>query len=393
MPVNQPSKAATAPWHRNPVIRGYIYQVLLVLLIVSIGYYLFNNTLYNMEKRNIKTGFGFLSSEAGFGIIQSLIDYSETDTFGRTFIVGLLNTILVSALGIFFATIIGFTMGIARLSHNWIVARIAQVYVETFRNIPLLIQILFWYTITLQLPAVRQSFSFGDLFFLNQRGMSIPAPVLGDGFTFVTITFFAALLGAKFLGTWAKKRQDQTGQQFPVFWASLGLIIIVPGIVFLAMGSPLSWDVPQLKGFNFRGGWRLLPELMALLLALTVYTGTFIAETVRAGIQSVPHGQTEAARALGLKPRVTTKLIILPQALKVIIPPLTSQYLNLTKNSSLAAAIGYPDLVAVFAGTTLNQTGQAVEIIAMTMGVYLSLSLLMSFLMNIYNRRVALVER
>ena len=368
-------------------------QFLLVMGILLFGYFIFNNTQTNLEKRSIKTGFDFLTTEAGFGIVQTLVEYDETSTFGRTFVVGLLNTLLVSAVGIVLATILGFVMGIARLSNNWIVAKLAKTYVELFRNIPLLIQILFWYSILMGLPTVRQSMSFGDLFFLSNRGLYTPYPVFEEGMGLVGVTFILAIIGCKILGRWAHKRQDEMGEQFPVFYTSIAILIGLPGLTFLAMGSPMTWDIPSLRGFNFGGGLGILPEFMALLLALTIYTGSFIAEIVRSGIQAVSHGQTEAAYALGLKPGVTTRLIILPQALRIIIPPLTSQYLNLTKNSSLATAIGYPDLVAVFAGTTLNQTGQAVEIMGMTMGVYLVISLSISFLMNIYNRKVALIER
>ncbi len=381
------------PWHRDPIIRGYIYQTLLIAAVIAFGYFIFNNTLYNMEKRNIKTGFEFLSSEAGFGILFSLIEYDESFSYGRTFVVGLLNTILVSGLGIVFATLLGFIMGIARLSPNWIVAQVAKYYVEIFRNIPLLIQILFWYSIVVKLPSARKSLAVGDWLFLNNRGFYIPAPVFEEGFGIVLGALLVSIIAVYLLTKWAKRQQEATGEQFPTFYVSLGILIFVPGLVFFIAGSPLSWSMPALKGFNFRGGASMIPELMALLIALTVYTGTFIAETVRAGIQAVDHGQSEAAHALGLRQGLTIRLIIMPQALRVIIPPLTSQYLNLTKNSSLATAIGYPDLVAVFAGTTLNQTGQAVEIIGMTMAVYLSLSLTISVFMNWYNKKIALVER
>ncbi|MBF0289112.1 MAG: amino acid ABC transporter permease [SAR324 cluster bacterium] len=381
------------PWHRDPIIRGYIYQVLLILLVIGFGYFIFNNTLHNMEKRNIKTGFSFLNSEAGFGILFSLIEYNASFSYGRTFVVGLLNTILVSTLGIVFATTLGFVMGVSRLSTNWIVAKVAKYYVEIFRNIPLLIQIMFWYSVVVKLPSARNSIAIGDWFFLSNRGFYTPAPVFEEGFGAVTGAMVAAVIVVVFLARWARKKQELTGEQFPVFRVSLAILIFLPGIVFLVSGSPLSWSIPALKGFNFKGGASFIPELMALLIALTVYTGTFIAETVRAGIQAVDHGQSEAAHALGLRQSFTIRLIIMPQALRVIIPPLTSQYLNLTKNSSLATAIGYPDLVAVFAGTTLNQTGQAVEIIAMTMAVYLSLSLTISVFMNWYNKKIALVER
>ena len=386
-----PEKAAL--W-RRPAFRAVVFQILLVLGLVSFGYYLFNNTLTNLEQRGISTGFEFLSYEAGFGILQTLVEYDETHTYGRTFLVGLLNTLLVAGLGIFFATIIGFVMGVSRLSKNWLVARIATVYIEIFRNIPLLLQIFFWYFAVLQpLPSPRQSININDSFFINNRGTYTPAPVFEDGFGWVFATFIIAAVIVVFMTRWAHRRQELTGQQFHTVYVSLGLLIGMPLIVFLLMGMPLSWDYPELKGFNFSGGLTVIPELLALLLALSIYTGAFIAEAVRSGILAVSHGQTEAAYALGLRPGVTLRLVIIPQALRVIIPQLTSQYLNLTKNSSLATAIGYPDLVAVFAGTTLNQTGQAVEVIAMTMAVYLTISLLISMFMNWYNKRKQLVER
>ena len=389
-----PTSASKVPLWRQPAFRAALFQILLVLGILAFGYYLLSNTLHNMEQRGITTGFGFLSNEAGFGILKSLIPYDETHTYGRTFIVGLLNTLLVAGLGIFFATFIGFFMGVARLSHNWLVARLATVYIETFRNIPLLLQIMFWYFAVLRpLPGPRESINVGDAMFLNNRGLFLPEPVAEQGFWLVGVALLVAIVAVVFLVRWAHRRQEETGQQFPNVSVGLGLILGLPLLVFWLSGSPLHLDYPALKGFNFRGGMEVIPELAALVLALSIYTGAFIAEAVRSGILSVTHGQTEAAYALGLKPRVTLKLVIIPQAMRVIIPQLTSQYLNLTKNSSLATAIGYPDLVNVFAGTTLNQTGQAVEVIAMTMGVYLSISLLISMFMNWYNKRKMLVER
>jgi general L-amino acid transport system permease protein len=387
-------KPSKPPVWNDPQYRALFFQIVLIL---ALGYFLVtivNNTLQNMESRGISTGFAFLSEPAGFGILQSLIDFNESNTYGRTFFVGLLNTVLVSSLGIRTATILGFIMGIARLSHNWLISKLATVYIETFRNIPLLLQIFFWYFAVLgALPSVRQSMSLGAGIEFNNRGLYLPAPVPQDGFAIVGWLFFIGIAAAFYIRRWARKRQDKTGQQFPVFFTSLGVIIGIPLIVFLIVGSPLAWDYPELKGFNFKGGTAIIPELLALLLALTIYTGTFIAETVRAGINAVSHGQTEASLAMGLTRGQTMRLVIIPQAMRVIIPPLTSQYLNLAKNSSLATAVGYPDIVAVFMGTTLNQTGQAVEITAMTMAVYLTISLTISFFMNWYNKKMALVER
>jgi len=382
------------PLWRQPAFRAVVFQVLLVLGILAFGNYLLSNTLHNMEQRGITTGFGFLSNEAGFGILQTLIDYQETDTYGRTFVIGLLNTLLVAGLGIFFATFLGFFIGVARLSHNWLVARLATVYIETFRNIPLLLQIMFWYFAVLRpLPAPRESLTVGDAVFLNNRGLFMPKPVAEEGFGMVLIALLVAVVASVLLVRWARRRQEATGRQFPSGLVSLGTIVGLPLLVFWLSGSPLQWDDPVLGKFNIRGGLEVIPELAALTLALSIYTAAFIAEAVRSGIMAVSHGQTEAAYALGLRPRITLKLVIIPQAMRVIIPQLTSQYLNLTKNSSLATAIGYPDLVNVFAGTTLNQTGQAVEVIAMTMGVYLTISLTISMFMNWYNKRKQLIER
>lgn len=377
----------------DPGKRALIFQVLLVLVLGSFAWFIVSNTLNNLEQRGITTGFGFLSQEAGFGIPLSLVEYSEASTYGRTFIVGLLNTVLVSVMGIIAATILGFILGVARLSDNWLIAKLSAVYIEIFRNIPLLLQIFFWYFAVLRaLPSPRQSIEFLGSY-LNIRGLSMPAPVAEPGFSLVWIALAVGIVGTFVMTKWAHKRQDATGKIFPVGWASLGLIIGLPLLVFLVSGAPLTLDHPELKGFNFRGGMTIIPEFVALWLALTIYTAAFIAETVRGGILSVPHGQLEAASALGLPKTRTLRLIVIPQAMRVIIPPLTNQYLNLTKNSSLATAIGYPDLVSVFAGTTLNQTGQAIEVISMTMAVYLSLSVLTSIFMNWYNKRKSLIER
>jgi len=379
---------------RNPRVRAVAFQVVALVLVLWFFWTIFDNTMTNMESRGITTGFGFLDNTAGFGILFSLIPYDETNTYGRTFVVGLLNTLLVSGLGILFATIIGFILGVARLSPNWLIAKMALVYIEITRNIPLLLQIFFWYFAVLRtVPGPRQSLEFPLGSFLNNRGLYAPAPQVEPSFWAVIITFGLAIVGSVLLLRWAKKRQDATGQRFPAWPVSLGMIIGLPLVVFWIIGAPLTWDVPELKGFNFKGGMRLIPEFIALWLALTLYTAAFIGEIVRSGIQAVSHGQTEASQALGLKRGQLLRLIVIPQAMRIIIPPLTSQYLNLTKNSSLATAIGYPDLVSVFMGTSLNQTGQAVEIVAMTMAVYVTISLSISLLMNLYNRAVALKER
>ncbi|APU73907.1 amino acid ABC transporter permease [Vibrio parahaemolyticus] len=378
----------------NPAFRSAIFQIIAIAALVFFFYTIINNALNNLDARGIATGFGFLNQEAGFGIGLTLIEYNETYSYGRTFIVGLLNTALVSVLGIILATAIGFTMGVARLSTNWLVSRLAAVYIETFRNIPLLLQIFFWYFAVLQaLPSARQSLSLGEAIFLNVRGLYFPAPVFNEGSGVVIAAFVIGLVATISISIWARNKQRLTGQQTPMGRIGLGLLVGLPLLVYFVAGMPISLEYPELKGFNFKGGISIIPELAALLLALSVYTAAFIAEIVRSGINAVSHGQTEAAMSLGLPRAKTLKLVVIPQALRIIIPPLTSQYLNLTKNSSLAMAIGYPDLVSVFAGTTLNQTGQAIEIIAMTMGVYLTLSLLTSALMNLYNRKVALVER
>ncbi|MBP3142117.1 amino acid ABC transporter permease [Aliivibrio fischeri] len=378
----------------NPTFRAILFQVIAVAALVFFFYTIVNNALSNLESRGIATGLGFLDQEAGFGIGLSLVEYDETYSYGRTFVVGLLNTALVSVLGIFFATILGFAVGIARLSSNWLVSRCAAVYIETFRNIPLLLQIFFWYFAVLQaLPSPRQSLSLGESVFLNVRGLFFPSPIFEAGSSLIGIAVIAAIVFILFLSKWAKNKQRITGQQTPVLRYSLLALFGLPTLAYFISGMPISIEYPELKGFNFRGGISIIPELAALVVALSVYTASFIAEIVRSGINAVSHGQTEAAMALGLPRKRTLKLVVIPQAMRIIIPPLTSQYLNLTKNSSLAMAIGYPDLVSVFAGTTLNQTGQAIEIITMTMAVYLTLSLLTSFLMNIYNSKVALVER
>ncbi|MEJ2632877.1 MAG: amino acid ABC transporter permease [Acidihalobacter sp.] len=382
------------PWWLNQRVRGLLAQLLVIAFVAGFFAYLAYNTHVNMQARGISNSLSFMGQEAGFDVIQSLIPYNSTSTYARVFLVGLLNTLFVAAIGIVFASILGLIVGIARLSSNWLLARLAGAFIETFRNIPLLLQIFFFYFAVMQaLPTARQSLDIGGLFFLNNRGVYLPRPVPEPAFWAVLAAFVIAAGLTVWLRRWAHRRQDLTGRPFPMFWVGLGIVVGLPLIVFFAAGMPLGWSIPHLRGFNFQGGFAAIPEFTSLLLALTIYTAASIAEIVRSGILSVSHGQTEAARSLGLPNRRVLQLVVLPQALRVIIPPVTSQYLNLTKNSSLATAIGYPDLVSVFAGTALNQTGQAVVIIAITMGVYLAISLTISLLMNWYNHRVRLIER
>ena len=378
----------------NPAVRAWLYQIIAIVAVLAIVVYLVHNTVTNLNNRGITSGFAFLERGAGFGIVQHLIDYQEGDTYGRVFVVGLLNTLLVSALCIVFASILGFFLGLARLSENWLLRKLSTIYIETFRNIPPLLQIFFWYFAVLRnLPGPRQAVSAFDLMFLSNRGLYLPAPEVGEGLLAFTAALFIAVALTVGLYRFNKTHQVKTGQLRRTWPTAVGLFIGLPLLAHLMFGPALHWDVPELRGFNFRGGLALIPELAALTLALSVYTSAFIAEIIRAGIQSVPFGQHEAARSLGLPNPVTLRQVIIPQAMRVIIPPLTSQYLNIVKNSSLAAAIGYPDMVSLFAGTVLNQTGQAIETIAITMSVYLIISLSISLLMNIYNRRIALIER
>jgi general L-amino acid transport system permease protein len=388
-----PPVVTTKPWN-DPKVRSIFFQAVLLIAVVGFGMYIFGNTAANLEKQGIATGFRFMGTTAGFGIITHLIDYNEASSYGRAFAVGFLNTILVAFTGIIAATIIGVFIGIARLSHNWLISRLAMVYIELFRNIPLLLQIFFWYFAVLRaLPAPKLSFNFMDGMFINNRGIYLPSAIYEEGFSLVLWALFIAIVAVIFMVRWANKRQEATGQQFHTFYVGIAILVGLPLLALTVTGFPLSWEIPALKGFNFKGGTVIIPEFVALWLSLSVYTASFIAEIVRAGIQAVSHGQTEASRALGLTAGPTLRLVILPQALRVIIPPLSSQFLNLTKNSSLATAIAYPEMVSVFTGTVLNQTGQAVEIISMTMAVYLSISLGISAFMNWYNARMALVER
>ncbi len=372
--------------------RGLLFQLAVVLVLAGLVAVIVANTIANLQRAGLASGFGFLTDPAFFDINQRLISYSSTSTFGRALAVGLLNTVLVSAMGIAAATVVGFLAGILRLSPNWLVSRLVGVYVEVTRNVPLLLQIIFWWTVLTALPKVRESLSIGGSVFLNNRGVRLPAPLLEAGFAWVAAALLVGIAAAVAVSIWARRRRDRSGRTFPVGWAGLALVAGLPLLVYWIAGAPVGWDMPERTRFNFRGGLNVTPELVALWFALSLYTGAFIAEIVRAGILSVGKGQIEAALALGLRPGQTMRLIVIPQALRVVIPPLTSQYLNLTKNSSLAIAIGYQDLVSI-GGTILNQSGQALEVVGIWMAVYLSLSLLTSLFMNWYNRHIALVER
>ena len=365
--------------------------VTLALVVAGIGW-LIDNVADNLDRQNIASGFGFLNERAGFGISQTLIDYDEDDSYRQVLIIGLLNTLLVSVLGIIFASVLGFLLGVGRLSRNWLISKIAMVYIEIFRNVPLLLQIMFWYFGVLRnLPSPRQAINIGDVMFLSNRGFALPSVSFMDGAGFYGLALLAIIVTAIGLRRRARKLFLATGQ-IVAFWKPLGIVSLAVLLLAGAVaGLPFAADIPSLRGFNFRGGMSVIPEFVALLLALSLYTAAFIAEIVRAGIMSVDQGQREAASALGLSHNRALSLVVIPQSLRVIIPPLTSQYLNLTKNSSLAVAIAYPDIVSVFAGTTLTQVGQAIEIIFITMMVYLLLSLLTSWAMNRYNARIALV--
>jgi general L-amino acid transport system permease protein len=368
---------------------GVVLQILFAAALAWICFEIFANARANLASQRIASGFGFLSNTAGFDVSQALISYSGSDTYTRVFLVGLLNTLLVAVIGIFFATIIGFLVGIGRLSPNWLLSRIAGAYVELVRNLPVLFQILFWYLAVLgALPNPRQSISLFGSFFLSNRGFVIPKPIGHDGLVPFAIAVVLAIVMSLLLRTHARRQLFQSGRVVTIWPYVLGLLIGLPALTALVFGKPVTFEIPELKGFNFAGGSRVIPELVALTLALSTYTAAFISEIVRAGIQSVQKGQMEAGASLGLSRGLTLRLIVVPQALRVILPPLTNQYLNLTKNSSLAVAIGYPDLFSVFAGTTLSQTGQAIEIIAITMGVYLVISLITSAIMSFYGWRI-----
>jgi general L-amino acid transport system permease protein len=393
--VAAPIEPPRAPFWRADWTKGALWQGVLLVAFVWLAWSAVENVAENMRQRGVPTDFSFWSRPAGFDVNQTLIPYSSsTSTYGDAFLVGLLNTLVVAALGVVIATVLGFLIGVARLSTNWIVAKLAAIYVEVIRNTPLLLQLLFWYNAVLKpLPNPRQSVALPGGIYLNNRGLFAPEPIFGPHFDWTLWALGLALALTFALRVWAKRLRETTDRRPPVGRIALALLVGLPLLAFLAAGAPLTWSVPELRGFNFQGGVRIYPEFVALLLGLSLYTAAFIAEIVRAGVLSVSHGQSEAAAALGLPRGRALRLVVIPQAMRVIVPPLTNQYLNLTKNSSLAVFVGYPDLVQVFAGTVLNQTGAAVQVISITMAVYLVISLATSAAMNLYNRRMALAER
>ena len=391
--ARQPAPTGGQAWFYNPKVRGIASQIIVVLLLLWGLSEIVGNTQTNLKKLNQNFGFGFLTQASGFDLSSSLIEYSSTSNYGRALVVGLLNTVMVAFLGIIFATIIGFAVGVMRLSKNRVVAGAATLYIEIIRNVPLLLQIFMWYALVLKpLPGPKAALNFFDSVFISNRGIIMPHPNFGPGASVALLTLVAALAGTWLLRKNARKRQDETGEIAPIWLISLPIIILSPFVGLLLMGWPLSFDYPELKGFNFAGGMTIVPEMMALLIALTIYTATFIAETVRSGILAVSHGQTEASSALGLSRGTALRLVVIPQAMRVIIPPLASQYLNLTKNSSLAIAIGFPDFMYA-GGTVNNQSGKAIEVVFILMAVYLALSLLTAAFMNWFNSRMKLVER
>ncbi len=391
--IQEDNVSKAVPFYNDPKKRSILFQIGTLLIVGLLTFYLISNTITNLEKQSIATGIGFLQKEAAFEIGESAIAYSAADTYGRALVVGFLNTLIVSFVGIIISILLGTVLGVARLSSNWLVSKFAGGYIELFQDIPVLLQLFFWYAFFYNiLPSPKQALNPFIGVFLSNRGLVFGIPESHPVYKYMAIVVIAACIGIYFLRRWAKARQEQTGQLFPLFRVALTVVIGLPLLTWILGGAPTAMNVPSLQGFNFVGGRNISPEFTALLLGLILYTAAFVAEVVRAGIQSVSKGQTEAAMSMGLKPAFVLNLVILPQALRVIIPPLTSQMLNLTKNSSLAVAIGYPDFVSV-AGTTINQTGQAIEGVALMMIVYLTLSLLTSAFMNWYNTKMALVER
>ena len=397
MPDNR-TVASTAPgpresWIYDPKLRGYLSQIIVVGLLLWGLYEIVVNTQANLKKLNQSFGFDFLSQASGFDLSTALVYFSSNSTYGRALWVGFLNTVLVAVIGIFLTTILGFVLGVMRLSKNWVVSRFATLYIEIVRNIPLLLQIFIWYALVLKpLPGPKQALNIANSIFISNRGIIMPHPSFGDSTWIAILMLVAALIGTWVYRRWARNEQEKTGQARPVWLVSIPIIILSPVVGLLIAGWPLTWDYPELAGFNFKGGMTLVPEFIALLLALVIYTAAFIAENVRSGILAVSHGQTEAAHALGLDNGKTLRLVVIPQALRVIIPPMASQYLNLTKNSSLAVAVGYPDLMYA-GGTVNNQSGKAIEVFSILLIVYLATSLLTSLFMNWFNSRMKLVER
>jgi general L-amino acid transport system permease protein len=368
--------------------RSLIIQTLTIGIFALVIYELVQQTAYNLDKRGISSGFDFLNMSAGYDISIRLIPFTSEDTHLRAYFVGLLNTLLIAVCGCFLATIMGFLVGIIRLSSNWLFKNIAYVYVEFTRNVPVLLQIILYYSILLHLPQIKQAIVLFDNFYLTNRGFFMPSPILKDGIGIVLGSFGLAIVATYFIKKFFQRKQEKTGKQYPVFLINSALVIFTPIIFYYITGMPIEFDSPVLKGFNFKGGMVVRPEFLGMLFGLSIYTAAFISETVRSGIISVSKGQREASKALGLKNNLMMRLIIIPQALRVIIPPLTSQYLNLTKNSSLGIAIGYADLVHGFGGISLNQTGRAIEIMLIVMFTYLTISLIISFFMNVYNKAV-----
>lgn len=368
--------------------RSLIVQAFVIGIFAIIIYLLVQQTSANLDKRGISSGFDFLSMSAGYDISIRLIPFTSEDTHLRAYFVGLLNTLMIAVCGCFLATILGFIVGVIRLSSNWLFRNIAYVYVEFTRNVPVLLQIVLYYSILLHLPKIKQAIVLFEGFYLTNRGLYSPLPIIKDGFSIVLASFIIAIILSIFIKKNLKRKQEQTGKQYPIFLINSALIIFTPIIFYYIMGMPIEFEIPVLKGFNFKGGMVIRPEFIGMLLGLSIYTAAFISETVRSGIISVSKGQREASQALGLKNNLVMRLIVIPQALRVIIPPLTSQYLNLTKNSSLGIAIGYADLVHGFGGISLNQTGRAIEIMGMVMLTYLTISLIISLFMNIYNKSV-----
>jgi general L-amino acid transport system permease protein len=389
-----PARAKRSSWLNHQRARALAYQAVLLVVMAALAWSAIHNAVVNMRARGIPMGFGFWNEVAGFDINLHLINYSNLSTYGQAFWVGLLNTLLIAVICIPLATLLGFVVGVARLSPNWLLSRFALVYTSVMRNMPLLLLLLFWYNAVLKsLPGPRQSISIGDVVFLNNRGLYLPMPVARDS----AVWFWGAVVGAVALAigfrVWARRRQDRTGAQAPTAFVSAGLIVGLPALVIAVAGAPFGFDIARLSGFNLKGGLPVIPEMVALVFGLVTFTAAFIAETVRAGVLAVPAGQSEASGALGLHHGLSMRLVVIPQAMRLVTPPLTSQYLNIIKNSSLAVFIGYPDLVQIFAGTVLNQTQAAVQVMAITMGVYLAISLTVATALNAFNARYALKGR